>query len=193
MAAVEILVNFSAFLRDKITDAVSNPQCPVDLKLSLETLGKSQTIPYSLVTQLHTFLSKEGDVYLHELLEGSEVVLPEVEKPARNPQLESRCQKLRAELANKDYRRMVGDIDAVEIMDRTTTKDFGKEMKAVNRQLVSVFNFLITVAGAFAFGYKATEYSLDEPNVPAQLCSGLVLSTLVFFADLYFLLMYNIE
>jgi hypothetical protein len=40
-------------------------------------------------------------------------------------------------------------------------------VQVVNRQLVSVFNFLVTVGGAFAFGYKATEYSLEVPNIPA--------------------------
>lgn len=39
-------------------------------------------------------------------------------------------------------------------------------VKEMDRQLVSVFNFIITVGGAFAFGYKATEYSFAGfPNV----------------------------
>lgn len=28
-----------------------------------------------------------------------------------------------------------------------------------------MFNFVLTVVGAFAFGYKAVEYSIDVPNV----------------------------
>ena len=32
-------------------------------------------------------------------------------------------------------------------------------VKEVNRQLVAVFNFLVTVGGAFVFGFKATEYA----------------------------------
>jgi len=34
----------------------------------------------------------------------------------------------------------------------------------LNTQLISVFNFIVTVGGSFAFAYKATEYSLETPN-----------------------------
>ena len=36
----------------------------------------------------------------------------------------------------------------------------------MNRQIIAVINFILTVIGAFTFGYKATEYSLTEPIVP---------------------------
>lgn len=36
--------------------------------------------------------------------------------------------------------------------------DFGKEMKAVNSQLIVVFNTLFTVGGAFVFGYKGIDW-----------------------------------
>jgi len=32
-------------------------------------------------------------------------------------------------------------------------------VKQLNNQLIGVVNFLVTVGGAFAFGYKATEYA----------------------------------
>jgi len=34
----------------------------------------------------------------------------------------------------------------------------------LNTQLISVFNFIVTVGGSFVFAYKATEYSLETPN-----------------------------
>ena len=34
----------------------------------------------------------------------------------------------------------------------------------LNTQLISVFNFILTVGGSFVFAYKATEYALDTPN-----------------------------
>jgi len=39
-------------------------------------------------------------------------------------------------------------------------------VRAMNRQLTFVMNFLLTVGCAFAFGYKAAELSLPAPNVP---------------------------
>ena len=32
---------------------------------------------------------------------------------------------------------------------------------------MAVVNFILTVIGAFAFGYKAMEYSLHQPNLTA--------------------------
>jgi len=34
----------------------------------------------------------------------------------------------------------------------------------LNTQLISVFNFIVTVGGSFAFAYKATEYAMETPN-----------------------------
>ena len=41
-----------------------------------------------------------------------------------------------------------------------------EDVKSLNRHLVSVFNFLITVIGSFVFAYKAVEYSMDVPSFP---------------------------
>ena len=43
---------------------------------------------------------------------------------------------------------------------------FHAAVKSLNRQLVTVFNFLVTVAGAFAFGYKAAELSIGKKMFP---------------------------
>ena len=37
-----------------------------------------------------------------------------------------------------------------------------EDVKSLNRHLVSVFNFLITVIGSFVFAYKAVEYSMGR-------------------------------
>ncbi len=37
----------------------------------------------------------------------------------------------------------------------------------MNKQMIGVLNFVLTVIGAFAFGYKAVEYTLYTPNLPA--------------------------
>ena len=39
-------------------------------------------------------------------------------------------------------------------------------VRVLNAQLVSVFNFIVTVGGSFAFAYKATEYAMETPNYP---------------------------
>ena len=37
-------------------------------------------------------------------------------------------------------------------------------VKAINNQLLAVFNFLVTVIGSFVFTYKAVEYTMEVPN-----------------------------
>eukprot|EP00911_Craspedida_sp_UC1_P001095 UC1_evm1s821 len=50
--------------------------------------------------------------YLHELLNGSALVEVPLEVPQRNPELEKRCEKLRALALDRSYRKMVKDVDA---------------------------------------------------------------------------------
>lgn len=49
--------------------------------------------------------------YLHELLENCDLILPENEEIPRNPELEARCQKLKAECEAKTYREMTKNVD----------------------------------------------------------------------------------
>lgn len=57
--------------------------------------------------------NSQEKVYLHELLEGSEIILPKNKEVPRNPELESRCQKLKAEQENKVYNDMTKNVDNV--------------------------------------------------------------------------------
>lgn len=176
----------------RITEALnrylSNTKTDEGLGRELKSYESEEKIPFRLVKLLHDALARTGDTdyYLHELMEGSDLVLPENIPEPRNAELEARCQKLRAQMENRQYKDMVKNVDRSQ-HDYFTA---GKDVKEMNRQLVSVFNFLITVGGAFAFGYKATEYTFTGySNVfGLQLIAGLTFATVVFFADLYFLL-----
>jgi len=150
----------------------------------------SRTIPFELVKTVHG-LQPDNGVPLHELLQGSEIHFPSIDQPPRNPQLEARIQKLKAEQSQRSY-----DVMTRNVKGRTQVKDIaeqslGGQMKLMNNQILSMFNFVVTVAGSFAFAYKATEYSMEKPNFAVQLLSGLCVATVVFIADLYFLIKYS--
>lgn len=51
-------------------------------------------------------------------------------------------------------------------------------VKSMNRQLIAVFNFLVTVGGAFAFGYKGVEVAFGSKMFPLVICQSL---NLMFF------------
>lgn len=58
----------------------------------------------------------DNDVpYLHTLLEGASIEMPENETLKRNPVLEARCVKLRAQQEAREYRKMTKSVDNVRM------------------------------------------------------------------------------
>jgi hypothetical protein len=47
----------------------------------------------------------------------------------------------------------------------------------VQGQLVAIINIVAVVGGAFLFGYKAVEYSLNEPDITKVDSNGLFFDT----------------
>ena len=60
----------------------------------------------------------------------------------------------------------------------------------MNRQLISVANMMLTVAGAFAFSFFGLHvaYPALGLDFATRMLLGLMLAGVVFFADLYFIL-----
>lgn len=52
-------------------------------------------------------------IYLHELLDNSEVILPSPKVTPRNPELEARIKKLQAQQDAREYQAMTKGIDSV--------------------------------------------------------------------------------
>ncbi|XP_048753487.1 transmembrane protein 199-like [Ostrea edulis] len=148
---------------------------------------ETKSIPFRLIRYAFDRHQSKGSTeeYLNEWLDGSALYLPAYEPPLRNPELETRIQRLKAEQANREYKEMVRSVDKEQKAER---ERFGAEVKAMNSHIWSVVNFIVTVGGAFAFGYKATEYTFSGGNTfVAQMVAGLIFATVVFFADLYFM------
>lgn len=55
----------------------------------------------------------EPKVYIHELLEGADVLLPEPKITPRNPILEARIQKLTAQQSAREYNAMTKAVDPI--------------------------------------------------------------------------------
>ncbi|KAI6237764.1 ATPase, vacuolar ER assembly factor, Vma12 family-containing protein [Aphelenchoides besseyi] len=99
-------------------------------------------------------------------------------------------QRLRLQQETRDYNRMVSSVDAQQQYGNTNLmQDFGKELKEANRQAIAIFNTLITVAGAFVFGYYGITFAYPAlgMSLEARVIVGLILATIVFFADLWFI------
>ncbi|MEE6469142.1 hypothetical protein FKM82_008518 [Ascaphus truei] len=83
---------------------------PPDSKTEAEEVlnrGPGAVVSFRVLRDLHDALRKRGShQYLHELLEGSDIHLPAVEIPQRNPELVARLEKIKAKLANEEYKQI---------------------------------------------------------------------------------------
>ncbi|XP_075445403.1 vacuolar ATPase assembly protein VMA12 isoform X2 [Ascaphus truei] len=122
--------------------------------------------------------------YLHELLEGSDIHLPAVEIPQRNPELVARLEKIKAKLANEEYKQMTKNINCQE-SQHGTLAELSRQVRPVKAMVVTVFNFFVTVAAAFACTYIGSQYIFTE--TASRVLSAVIVASLVGLAELYVL------
>ncbi|XP_057570887.1 transmembrane protein 199 isoform X2 [Hippopotamus amphibius kiboko] len=90
--------------------------------------GPARLVSFRLIRDLHQYLRERGStLYLHELLEGSEIYLPEVVKPPRNPELVARLEKIKIQLANEEYKRITRNVTCQDSRHGGTLSDLGKQ------------------------------------------------------------------
>ncbi|KAM7069128.1 transmembrane protein 199 isoform 1-T1 [Molossus nigricans] len=90
--------------------------------------GPARLVSFRLIRDLHQYLrERESTLYLHELLEGSEIYLPEVVKPPRNPELVARLEKIKIQLANEEYKRITRNVTCQDSRHGGILSDLGKE------------------------------------------------------------------
>ncbi|XP_075296082.1 vacuolar ATPase assembly protein VMA12 isoform X2 [Opisthocomus hoazin] len=157
---------------------------PASLRGELEEALASEgaLVPFSLLRRLHAALREAGSpLYLHQLLEGSEIHLPEVPVPPRNPELVARLERIKAKLANEEYRRMTRNITGQEM--NGTLAEFGRQVRSVKAVVITVFNFIVTVAAAFACAYLGSQYVFAESA--AHVLSAVIVASVVGLAELY--------
>jgi hypothetical protein len=131
---------------------------------------------------------KEGKrtLSLTALLSDSEIILPKLEVPERDPKLDQRVNRLKYELAEKEYKKMTKNVN---FTTRFNPEDsIGAELKKMNTGLIAVFQFVVTVGAAFAFGFMGIEvFAGVSFELAVKLLLGIVFALVVGAAELYFL------
>ncbi|XP_039109984.1 transmembrane protein 199 isoform X2 [Hyaena hyaena] len=153
-------------------------QLPRKLRAELETAlgkkhksgdvpsGSARLVSFRLIRDLHQYLRERGStLYLHELLEGSEIYLPEVVKPPRNPELVARLEKIKIQLANEEYKRITHNITCQDSRHSGTLSDFGKQV------------------AAFVCTYLGSQYIFAE--MASRVLAALIVASVVGLAELY--------
>ncbi|CAF0976899.1 unnamed protein product [Rotaria magnacalcarata] len=143
-------------------------------------------IPATILLEAYKLSDKEN--YLHEILAGSDLFVPAYIEPERNPELNARVEKLKAQQANLEYDEMTKNVNFNRIYASKSNETFMPDMKSVQGQLITIANVFLTIGGAFVFGYKSVEYSTGTNNFVLQISFGLLCAFVVAVADIYFLL-----
>jgi hypothetical protein len=177
----------------KIEQLLENTLNKIDNKNSndykqIENILQSETtkyIPASIIHDAYKLSDKEN--YLHEILSGCDIFVPAYIEPERNPELNERIERLKAQQANREYDEMTQNVNLNRLYSNKSTNSFMPDMKSMQGQLITVANVFLTIGAAFVFGYKAVEYSIGVKNFVLQVSCGLFCALIVAIADLYFL------
>lgn len=127
---------------------------------------------------------------LGNLLLSSTLQIPSLVIPERNQDLEQRCVKLRAEQADKEYRRMT---DNIRRDNNKEEPPINKQLKEVNRFLLLIIQFIVSVVCAFMFGYMGPYLLYGRQDVGGRILLGIVLGFVVGCADMYFVIRQLLE
>uniref|UniRef100_A0A182PKZ3 Endoplasmic reticulum-based factor for assembly of V-ATPase n=1 Tax=Anopheles epiroticus TaxID=199890 RepID=A0A182PKZ3_9DIPT len=123
--------------------------------------------------------------YLHTLLAGCQLRLPQNPIRERNPELEARCQRLRKEQEDREYHRMTKNVDSIRKHMPEETLSY--QMKQINRHLIAVAQFLFSVAAGFAFGFIGIELLIGQLDFGFRLLLGIIIALIIALAEIYFL------
>ncbi|KAI5639754.1 organelle biogenesis, muted-like protein domain-containing protein [Phthorimaea operculella] len=142
------------------------------------------------IAWLYEYLEKirktEKDVpYLHELFEGTEIDTPRNSVLKRNPVLEARCVKLRSQQEAREYRKMTRGVDNVRI--RFPDDTIAYQLKQINRQLIAIGQFIISIFAGFLFGFKGVEWMIGPMDFGFRLLLGVMCALIIALAEIYFL------
>ncbi|XP_075052779.1 vacuolar ATPase assembly protein VMA12 [Mixophyes fleayi] len=160
------------------------PDCRAAAEEALKQ-GPGALVTFRVLRKLHSVLQETGSpLYLHELLEGSEIHLPVVELPKRNPELVARLEKIKAKLANEEYKRITRNVSC-QTNKHGTLADFGRQVRPLKTVIITVFNFFVTIAAAFACTYIGSQYVFTE--AAARVLSSVIVASFVGLAELYVL------
>jgi len=125
------------------------------------------------------------------LLFSCQLSLPSPVLAERNPELEARCQKLRAEQEEREYKAMTGNVRRDG--PGKEQEPFKKQMKEINSFLMLILQFVVSVACSFMFGFLGPYYLYGRTDLGPRLLFGIVCGFVVGCADMYFVIRHMLE
>ncbi|KAF3422874.1 hypothetical protein E2986_01145 [Frieseomelitta varia] len=178
------------FICKNVKKTNNTPPTIIAIKKSTKDKQKDILLKLNELQWLNKYLEEYRtinmeSIYLHELLEEDDIKLPTPKVTPRNPELEARMQKLRAQQNAIKYRAMTKNVD-------TTTRNLPEDsisyqMKQINKQLIAVAQFIFSVLAGFAFGFIGVELIVGNLDFGFRLLLGIICALIIALAEIYFL------
>jgi len=176
--------NFLKIVRELSSQSSILPS--LDDKLSTISDDSELTLTGQEVRWCHERMRELGmKARIHELLKESQVILPSYQPPPRNPELQKRIEKLKAEQENLEYKNMTRSVDASGY-NKVGIGEIGKEMRSLNKQLVTGMQYLLSIVGTFFGVFLGLGMAMDDYGIRAL--AGVIGALIVGIAELYFLI-----
>ncbi|KAJ1992101.1 hypothetical protein H4R33_001157 [Dimargaris cristalligena] len=128
---------------------------------------------------------------LVNVLRGTSVYIAPKATPKRSPEFVAHLESIRAEIAQKDYLRMVNGVSINE--KNRVGSSVAQELKTVNQNLMVIFNILFSMVAVYACIYYTARTMTDDMGL--RVLFGLSFSFLVGAAEawLYTSKMHSVE
>ncbi|KAK1122993.1 hypothetical protein K0M31_008630 [Melipona bicolor] len=178
------------FICKNVKKTSSTPPTIIAIKKSTKDKQKDILLKLNELRWLNKYLEEYRtinmeSIYLHELLEEDDIKLPTPKVTPRNPELEARMQKLRAQQNAIKYRAMTKNVDTAT---RNLPEDsISYQMKQINKQLIAVAQFVFSVLAGFAFGFIGVELIVGNLDFGFRLLLGIICALIIALAEIYFL------
>eukprot|EP01135_Chromosphaera_perkinsii_P002013 Nk52_evm60s215 gene=Nk52_evmTU60s215 len=157
----------------------------------VEEPGKTEKyVEFELVKQLSDLCKKNSTskiglpMYLHEILEGSEIYEEPYVPPPPNPENQKRLNEIRDMLKEQEYQEMVKNVNVEALSAKSRIGGGGSDLKEMNKHMAIGVSLITTMCACFAFGYWGSYYSLE--TMAGRVIVGLICSIMGVAADLYF-------
>lgn len=195
---IELIENSSITIRPnkKLIEVICNVKKTTDITPNIAALKKSTKekqkdilLELKDLKWLNNYLRKyrpeTKNIYLHQLIEKDDIILPTPKLTPRNPELEARTQKLKAQQDAIRYRAMTKNVD--NTIMKLPEDSISYQMKQINKQLIAVAQFVFSVLAGFAFGFIGVELIVGNLDFGFRLLLGIICALIIALAEIYFL------
>lgn len=186
----EVVMDPSIYLKPSqqlrtLIESIENPPKNIRAKLN----DPDSKLTPSEVKWIKENLPQGEKRYLYSALVCSELNLPSPIFPERNPELEKRCQKLRLQQSEREYRNMTRNIRESDTLEKPLSMQF----KELNGVVITLVQLVVSVVASFMFGYLSPYYIYGKSETGPRIIFGTLMAFFVGVADLYFVIRENLD